>query len=170
MRGGLMRASMAMLAGRTRMRTTKIECALLVAVLAMFVPGFAHAETSGADAAKSGGQAAPPHAVHAKSNARPAPPSGKGAPRKTGLSPTVTSTTAASMQNRHAVTPAPHITTNPHAATGISRASGTAPSGTGASGNTAGRRASGVSVIGGPARYDAKHGAVIGGTVTGRKR
>jgi hypothetical protein len=160
MRGGLMRASMAMLAGRTRMRTTKIECALLVAVLAMFVPGFAHAETSGADAAKSGGQAAAAHAVHAKSNARPAPPSGKGAPRKTGLSPTVTSTTAASMQNRHAVTPAPHITTNPHAATGISRASG----------NTAGRRASGVSVIGGPARYDAKHGAVIGGTVTGRKR
>jgi hypothetical protein len=154
MHGGLMRASMAMLAGRTRMRTTKIECALLVAVLAMFVPDFAHAETSGAGAAKSGGQAAPPHAVHAKP-----PPSGKGAPRKTGLSPPVTSTTGASMQNRLAVTVAPPITTNPHAATGISRASG----------NTAGRRASGTSVIGGPARYDAKRGAVIGGTVTGRK-
>jgi hypothetical protein len=79
-------AKIATCAGRTRMRTTKIECALLVAVLAMFVPSFAHAETSGA------------------------------------------------------------------------------------SGNAAGRRPSSTAVIGGPARYDAKHGAVIGGTVTGRKR
>jgi hypothetical protein len=33
------------------------------------------------------------------------------------------------------------------------------------SGNIEGRRARGVTMIGGPARYDAKHGAVIGGPV-----
>src|ERR1700726_431789 len=84
-----MGARMAMTAGRRRRQTAKIDCALLVAVLGMFVAGFVHAEATGADAAKSG-QAAPPHAAPAKPRAKPAPPSGKGTPRKAGLSTAVT--------------------------------------------------------------------------------
>jgi hypothetical protein len=191
-----MLASMAMPAGRTRMRTAKLECALLVAVLGMFIPGFAHAETSAADAVKSGQQAAPPRAAPAKPHAQPAPPSGKGAPRKTGsvdarpktrisaanaspragtrLSRAVTTTpstravmtkagpaamTARPTQNLRAVT-VRHAATSSRGATNVS----------GTSGNTLGRRAPSTAVIGGPAKYDAKHGAVISGTVTGRKR
>jgi hypothetical protein len=206
-----MGAPMPMPAWRTR--TGKIECVLLVAVLGMFVPGFGHAETTGADAVKSGRQAEPAHAARAKPHAKPAPPSGQAAPRKTGRvdarpptpigvahaspragtrrGPAVTttpttrpvmtnagpatrpvmtnagpavSTTAAAMQNLRAVT-VPNVTTNSRGAANVGGASGN-----GASGNTTGRRPSGAAVIGGPARYDAKHGAVIGGTVTGRKR
>jgi hypothetical protein len=175
-----MGAPMAMTAWSARMRKTRIEWALLAAVLGMFVPGFAGAETTGAVAANSG-QAAPPPAARARPQAKPVPPSAKGGPRKAGLRPAVTttprprpvtsnadpaaSTTAARMQNTHAVTAVPHVATNARAAANVSRTPGS-----GAPGNTAGRRTSGPATIGGPARYDAKHGAVIGGTVTGRKR
>jgi hypothetical protein len=40
----------------------------------------------------------------------------------------------------------------------------------GVSGPIAGRRALGSAAIGGPAKYDAKHGAVVGGPSVGRKR
>jgi hypothetical protein len=131
------------------MRKTRIECALLAAVLGMSVPGFAGAETTGAVAANSG-QAAPPHAARARPQAKPVPPSAKGGPRKTGLRPAV------------ATTPRPRpVTSNagPAASTTAARMQ-----------NTTGRRTSVPAAIGGPARYDAKQGAVIGGTVTGRKR
>jgi hypothetical protein len=113
-----------------RTRTRKIECVLLVAILGMFVQGFGHAETTGADAVMGGRQAAAAHAARAKPHAKPAPPS-----------------------------------PNSRGAANVGGASGI-----GASGNTVGRRASGAAVIGGPARYDAKRSAVIGGTVTARKR
>ena len=159
-----MRASMAMRSGLTRMRMTKIECALLAAVLGMFASGFAHAETAAAGAAKSGRQAAPPPAGHADPHAKPAPPTPSTRPvpsppagmTQAGPAPT----TVTPMQNPHAVA-VPRVTATTSAAA-------TGPSG--ASGNTVGRRASGTAIIGGPARYDAKHGAVVGGTVTGRKR
>jgi hypothetical protein len=133
------------------MRKARIEGALLAAVLGMFVPGFARAEPAGADAAKSG-----------LSTAVTTTPRGRPVMSKAGPA---ASTTFAPMQNRQAIPVVPRVTTNSRVVANISRA----PS-NGASGNTAGRRATGIAVIGGPARYDAKHGAVVGGTVSGRKR
>jgi hypothetical protein len=54
-----------------------------------------------------------------------------------------------------------------HAETAVSLRANNA---SGVSGNIVGRRAAVPAAIGGPAKYDAKHGAVIGGTVARRKR
>jgi hypothetical protein len=168
-----MGALMAMPAWRTR--ATKIERALLVVVLAMFVPGFGHTETTVVDAAKSGRQAAPTHEPRTGQHAKPAPQSDKRAPGKSGRfdarlpMPIATNPSPrAGSRRSHAVTttrnphaaPVPQFTSNPVKATNTS----------GVSGNTVARRATVPAAIGGPAKYDAKHGAVIGGTVTGRKR
>jgi hypothetical protein len=153
----------------------KIERALLVVVVATFVPGFGHTETAVVDAAKSGRQAAPTHEPRAEAHVNPAPQSGKRAPGKSGRfdarlpMPIATNASPrAGTRRSHAVTTTrnphaaaiPQFTSNPVSATNVS----------GVSGNTVARRATVPAVVGGPAMYDAKHGAVIGGTVTGRKR
>ena len=66
--------------------------------------------------------------------------------------------------NVHAVA-VPHVTTDSVRATDVRFASGN-----GAARSTVGRRAPASAAIGGAAKYDAKHGGVIGGAVMGRKR
>lgn len=147
-------------------------------------------------APRAGPQATPPRAPQAGPQATAALPSDKGAPRSTdrvdarrpesgttsrspriganpsraaattGITPSVTavagssaSTAAAPTQNGPAVARGHFIPNVPKTAN-VSDAPGT----------IGGRRAADRAVIGGAAKYDAKHGAVIGGTVTGRKR
>lgn len=141
-------------------------------------------------------QTTPPRAPRTGPQAAAAPPSDKGAPRSTdrvdarwpesgttsrspsigaspsraaattGITPSVTavagssaSTAVAPTQNGPAVARGHFIPNVPKTAN-VSDAPAT----------IGGRRAADRAVIGGAAKYDAKHGAVIGGTVTGRKR
>jgi hypothetical protein len=146
-----MDAPMTMPSGRTRLRA-KSDRALLV-VLCILVPSFGHAEQS-VDTAKSERRAAPPQAGRAGPQATPRqaaqagpqatpPPAARAAPTQNGPAAAI-----------------PHFIPNAPKAPNVS----------GAPGTVVGRGAVNRGVIGGAAKYDAKHGAVIGGAVTGRKR
>jgi hypothetical protein len=156
---------LAMLIRRTQ--AAKINGRLLVVILAVFEAGVGQAATAVAVAvavaAKSG-----PSAVLIGAVKKPAPapalPSGAVATRRNARSSAssagiAASTAVARTQSRH-VTTLSLVTSNSLRAGQLSRVSG----------NIVGHQVAVASAIGGPAKYDAKLGAVIGGTVMGRKR
>jgi hypothetical protein len=117
-------------------------------VLAICAAGAGHAAPAVVDAPKSGPPAARIGAINAPTRAA-VRPNRAVTTKRSARSATSSAGTAASV----AVAP-----TQSHHVVALSH------------GNIVGRQVSVPAAIGGPAKYDAKHGAVIGGTVMGRKR
>lgn len=167
-----------------------IELTWLVAfVLCVLAPSFGDAESTMSDAAESHRQAAPRQETRANPHGKPAPrssqqgsskthnaagrsgravttaPNTRSAASNTRAATHTTALNSAALMQTHPATPAyvaaaPHFTSN-----GLKPNTAAAVPSTGV-----GRRALGAGIIGGPAKYDARHGAIMGGTVTGRKR